>query len=96
MKTSGVLEGVFEKTTNFDKKSMRKNDASGALNEAKALYCCSKPEFSHFEKTKKKKMNAKGMPKGFINDSKIEVWPRMGLICGVLKCSAEVRFLMNF
>ena len=29
---------------------MRKGDVSGGLNEAKVLYCCSKTEFSHFEK----------------------------------------------
>ena len=42
--------GCVRKITDFDKKSMRIGDVSGGLNEAKVLYCCSKPEFPHFEK----------------------------------------------
>ena len=48
--TSLPIEQIDEKTLNFDQKSMRKDDVSGGLNEAKVQYCCSKTEFSHFEK----------------------------------------------
>ena len=37
---------------------------------------------------KDEKINAKGMPTRFKNDIQIELWPRMGLIFGVLKGSA--------
>jgi hypothetical protein len=42
------------------------------------------------------KMNAKGVPKGFTNDIKIELWARMGLIFGVLRGSARGSIFNEF
>ena len=76
--------GCLRKTTNVDKKSMRKGDVPGSLNEAKALLCWKKNK-SFYTLRKNEKMNAKG----FTKDIQIELWARMGLIFEASRASAR-------